>query len=233
MLGLNQELGREMLWREYPASLAATFFRNFWSTDDGSPTPQYNDIEAIQKWIGLKADDRLAKGNASQVVLTMRGDLLRKFPNTIIFAASMRRMGQAGKLQFDTEGSFKFPKFRAELPPDLQFIGFDLTVSDIMRNPDNPQGKAWYFIIMEPIGEPHFGLDSVFRPDNPNLLVRNDLAWEHMGNAPFLSAAQKPSVALTDIDKNLWGKDAATMAEFLFQQPFALLIKATDLLLTS
>ena len=234
MLGLNQELGREMLWREYPASLAATFFRNFWTTDDGSPTPQYNDIEAIQKWIGLKAEDRLAKGNASQVVLTMRGDLLRKFPNTIIFAASMKRVGgQGGKLKFDTEGSFKFPKFRAELPPDLQFIGFDLTVEEIKRVDPSPQGRAWYFIIMEPVGEPHFGLDSVFRPDTPNQLVRNDLAWEHVPNAAFLSAAQKPNVTLTDIDKNLWGKDAATMANFLFQQPFALIIKATDLLSTS
>ena len=235
MLGLNQELGREMLWREYPASLAATFFRNFWTTDDGSPTPQYNDIEAIQKWIGLKADNRLAKGNTSQLVLTMRGDLLRKFPNTIIFAASMKRVGgPAGKLQFDTEGSpFKFPKFRAELPPDLQFIGFDLTVEEIKRVHPSPQDRAWYFIIMEPVGEPHFGLDSVFRPDNPNLLVRNDLAWEHVPNAAFLSAAQKPNVALADIDKNLWGKDAATMANFLFQQPFALIIKATDLLSTS
>jgi hypothetical protein len=236
MLGLNQELGREMLWREYPADLTATFFRNFWSTDDGSTAPQYNDIEPVQKWLGQRASDRQTKGKAAKLVLTIRGDLLKKFPNTIIFAASMKRgQGGQGKLQLVPGEAFKFPSFRAELPPDLQFIGFDLSVEEILREPPSgggggQQGRAWYFVIMEPVGEPHFGLDSVFRPDNPASLVRNDLAWEHVNNANFITASQKPTLNLTDIDKGTWGKNAAVMAEFLFQQPFAMIVKATDLL---
>ncbi len=224
MLGLNQELGREMLWRGYPADLSTTFFRNFWGTDDGSPTPQYNDIEPIQKWLGTPAPSRKSMGQAAQLVLTLRGDLLRKFPNTVIFAAELKRGGD-DKLQFQANSNFIFPAFRAELPPDLQFIGFNKSVSEIK---DTSSGKQWYFILMEPVGEPRFGLDATFRPNNVATPTRNDLAWEHIGNDAFLTASKKPNLSIADI--NTWGKDASTMAAFLFQQPFATIIKATDLL---
>src|SRR5205823_560094 len=36
MAGLNHELSRELLWREFPASLAGTPFRQFWDVS-GQP----------------------------------------------------------------------------------------------------------------------------------------------------------------------------------------------------
>jgi hypothetical protein len=230
MLGLNQELGREMLWRGYPADSSATFFRNFWSTNDGSLPPLYNDIELIQKWLGATASPRQSSGQAARLVLTLRGDLLRKFPNTVIFAAQLKRSTD-GKLTFNPADSvFRFPVFRAELPPDLQFIGFDLSVSQVLEITSAGGDKQWYFVLMEPVGEPRFGLDASFRPNDKNVFTRNDLAWEHIGDDDFLTAAKKPNLTMADMDKNLWGKDAATMAAFLFQQPFATILKATELL---
>ena len=32
MVGLNHELSRELLWREFPADLQGTFFQRFWDT---------------------------------------------------------------------------------------------------------------------------------------------------------------------------------------------------------
>ena len=37
MVGLNDALSRELLWREFPIGLTATYFRNFWGSA-GSPT---------------------------------------------------------------------------------------------------------------------------------------------------------------------------------------------------
>ena len=32
MVGLNHELSRELLWREFPADLQGTYFQRFWNT---------------------------------------------------------------------------------------------------------------------------------------------------------------------------------------------------------
>src|SRR5262249_41180290 len=38
MVGLNHEMAREMLWREFPADLRQTFFRQFWDKRDTPAT---------------------------------------------------------------------------------------------------------------------------------------------------------------------------------------------------
>ena len=234
MLGVNQEMAHEMLWRLYPADLSATFFRHFWQAADNG----IFDIETIKKWIGLPAPERKpATFDKAQLVLTLRGELLQKFPNTVIFAALVKR-DASGKLTFNTEGSnpgtsggFRFPIFRAELPTDLQFLGFDLTVKDVST--ESPNG-TWYFVIMEPVGEPRFGLDATFQPTNAAVYSRNDLSWEHLKNPnfpEFITESQKPTLAtMPASEKDLWGKNAASMGALLFQQPFAHFIKATDML---
>jgi hypothetical protein len=64
-------------------------------------------------------------GAVSSLVLVIRGELLRRYPNTIIYAAE----AVAG----DTPGTFvpgdneKYPQFGGTLAPDVTFIGFELT----------------------------------------------------------------------------------------------------------
>jgi hypothetical protein len=227
MLGVNQELAHEMLWRSYPADLSATFFRHFWDNIDEN---QF-DIDAIKTWIGVKAPERMSGGaSKARLVLTIRGELLLKFPNTIVFAALATKTAN-GKLSFSTEGVFKLPKFKADVPPDLQFMGFDLTVNDILNPAPNSE---WYFVFMEPVGEPRFGLDATFKPANAAVYSRNDLSWEHLKNPnlpPFITASNKPNMpTMPPAEKNLWGKNAAAMAALLFQQPYAHFVKASDML---
>jgi hypothetical protein len=229
MVGLNHEMGREMLWREFPAELSATYFRNFWSADDvdaSAVSPRYYDIEPIENWLGAPAPSRESTGDEPRLVLTLRGDLLRKFPGTVIFVANLKRDSN-GRLAVGENTDFRFPLFRADLPPDLQFVGFDLLVEQVLETAND---SSWYFVLMEPVGEPRFGLDAVYRPVAADRYDRSDLAWEHLGG-DFLTATQKPNAPnMPDSEKNLWGADAAAMAALLFQQPFAQFIKATDLL---
>jgi hypothetical protein len=245
MLGINQEMGREMLWRQFPADLSVTFFRNFWQSNDGDAVTTNFDLDPIDKWIGTPAPVRKSNGAQAKLVLTLRGELLRKFPNTVILAALLQRDKVTGKLILDAktnESNFKFPAFRADLPPDLQFLGFDLLASDIIKDtvlPVSGNTSSWYFILMEPVGEPRFGLDAEFRPQDaqhPEAYDRNDLSWDHFKNPQlpdFLDAANKPKISgsqKAEDDKSLWGKNSSGIAALLFQQPFAMMVKATDLI---
>src|SRR5262249_27634791 len=74
MVGLNMEMGRELLWRGFPTDQRGTYFRQFW--DGAQP-----DIEPIYQW-----DDKalgsnlLGPGPDENVVLLIRGELLSRYP---------------------------------------------------------------------------------------------------------------------------------------------------------
>ena len=101
MVGLNHEFARKLLWREYPTDQRGSYFRQFW--DVGS----YIDSEGLSgdalkeklydmpELHTLAAD--LGAGRATttalrpaqtgaQAVLVIRGELLKKYPNTMIYA---------------------------------------------------------------------------------------------------------------------------------------------------
>src|SRR5207248_2826469 len=74
-----------------------------------------------------------------------------------------------------------FPMFRAEVEPDIRFFGFDMKPEDA-KGADNPQTATddwgYYFIIQQVPGEPRFGMDIEFEPDDPNKVTWDDLSWD-------------------------------------------------------
>ena len=81
LVGLNTEMGRELLWRDFPADLGATYFDRFW---DASSSPgRAPDIDDLASWgsrpLGVSAADE-------DFVLLVRSELLRRYPDAIIYA---------------------------------------------------------------------------------------------------------------------------------------------------
>ena len=79
LIGLNDELASELLWREYPAVLTDTWITRFWSPSGLGG----NDIEPIADWTTTR---RLgaAAGDADAVVF-IRGDLLVHYPTALVY----------------------------------------------------------------------------------------------------------------------------------------------------
>jgi hypothetical protein len=104
MVGLNHEMGRELLWREYPTDQRGSYFRQFWdvsgiispSSPDGNLTPEekaiFKDITPIHTWdeateeLGTHNNRKTDTKDEAQLVLTIRGDLLKNHPDTLVFA---------------------------------------------------------------------------------------------------------------------------------------------------
>ena len=117
MAGLNHELSRELLWREFPAALTGTAFRQFWDVS-GQPgdAESLADIPPLAEWAGTPLGGHV-RGGGGQLVLLVRGELLRRYPTTTIYAA---RATAAGALDATTRLA---PMFRAALPPDIVLVG--------------------------------------------------------------------------------------------------------------
>jgi hypothetical protein len=101
MAGLSHEMGRELLWRNYPTDRKGTYFRRFWNKGRGpawevpgqgvdvDETPS-KDIEEIHNWdqseLGANAPGAGDSGTEN-VVLLVRGELFRRYPDAVVYAA--------------------------------------------------------------------------------------------------------------------------------------------------
>jgi hypothetical protein len=220
MAGLNHELSRELLWREFPASLAGTAFRQFWDVSGQPGDPEaLADIPPISEWAAAPLGGHL-RGGGGQLVLLIRGELLRRYPTTTIYAA---RATADGALDATTRLA---PMFRGALAPDIVFVGFALSEESALGI--DPAGPGWYFVFEEHPGEPRFGFDEVAAAGVPK--TADALAWAHV---PLTASGHvdvsKPLTGAAALQA-IWGHNAAGTASLTFQQPFRVAMHASRLL---
>jgi len=252
LVGLNHEMGRELLWREYPTDERGSYFRQFWEVkgiirpDTGKTeaqlTEEYKDIKPIHTWSSFSLlgshNNRDTGGDTEQAVLLLRGDLLKRYPNTIIFAQKAIAGDNVDEPVIDLDltaeeyaSEVKFPMYRAELPPDIKLFGFDITIEQARGTELTPgftDNFGWFFIIQEVPGEPRFGMDISFEPGSDGLSW-DDLAWDRLpADTRFIQASVVPNINVPD--KNKWGTDSANMAFVLFQKPSMVAVHAKEML---
>jgi len=172
LVGLNSEMNRELLWRSFPTDQRGTPFRKFWAWTDGGP-----DIGPIHLWPKTNALGTNGRGGpGGQIALLVRGRLLRRYPNTSIFAW---RSKNGALINPPAVTDLKQPVFADVLGSDIVFVGFDLTDADLLA------GDGWFFVLQQQPTEPRFGFDELDPGATlPALGTWSDATWTHTGTAP-------------------------------------------------
>lgn len=258
MVGLNHEFARELLWREYPTDQRGSSFRQFWDVSTVpkpakfEPANQAKQLEAtwrdklydipeIHTWSKTSAlgkhDHRELPGKPQEeeVVLVIRGELLKKYPTAVIYAQkaawvlkpdgtidksvareliTLTTADDADLEDGQVAGSnqkLKTPLYSAKVDPDIYFFGFDLTVEEVQGakgdEPDAADRPGWFFVIKERPGEPRFGLD-IDKEDN-ELNGWNELSWKHVTivNGTLDVGGSAPNVTLVTPTKDIGESD--------------------------
>jgi len=254
LVGLNHEIAREMVWREFPTDRRGTCFQSFWGVTIPDPLPPHApqrqpEIEQIaaQSWSGgmLGEHKPAAAGVDAPLVLVIRGDLLRRYPGTIVFAVPSDQRGGADF----TSPNIKQPVFGGPLGDEYRFLGFDLDAA-------TARSERWWFVFAEQPTEPRFGLrlgpntwdtalpyqppqqpDSNMPEEIRKAAAWNDAAWSNAVNhAEFVAGrhapAQAPNLVLNDkqLDPAAWGTFAADNARICFRQPVRASVSALSML---
>jgi hypothetical protein len=186
MVGLNHEMGRELLWNGYPTDRRGTYFRQFWdssgvvSSGPEPPDPEdVMDIKLLNDWkTGDLGDNsaRKLKVKKENLVLLIRGELLKRYPNTMIYAAKAVWSGSSKEIDLTVE---EHPIFSGTLRPDISFFGFNLTKEQAL----GVMGDAgWFFILQEQPSEPRFGLD-VALSFGQKVKCWQNISWGHLVNS--------------------------------------------------
>ncbi len=223
MVGLNAEMGRELLWRGYPTDQRGTYFQHFWDTAGAEP---HADIPPVDQWGNRALGDTAVGAGADKLILLIRGELLRRYPGTAIYAVKAVRDGSGNRTLSSKPEDEAHPIFRGSMDPDVTFLGFNLTREDVTA------GDGSYFVLQEQPSEPRFGLDD--DPAVPTLKTWNDLNWGHLApnDEPYV-AVKKSALVPSDAGqaaKAKWGRNSAHMAYITKQLPSRVAIHASELL---
>jgi hypothetical protein len=244
MTGLNHEMARELQWNEYPTDMRGTYFRQFWDSagSEGDPA-QMLDIIPLTAWtpqsqLGMHPV-RIPPPGGQHLVLLIRGELFRRYPNTQVYAVKAK-IGLAGQHELTDEELL--PVFSGRIPPDVTFFGFTLTPTEVRGDeaPESPN-QGWFFVLQEHPTEPRFGMDvPVSFGGQPALW--SDLSWGNLA----LGDAELSQIRYIDLTTTLpdtsmvnptggahWhvaeGARASDLAFITLQQPMRVAVHGSDM----
>lgn len=83
LAGMNTEMGRELLWREYPTDERGSYFRKFWDQVElpSDFSKGYFDVKYLHNWnkrLGANHED----GKGQLVVFIIKSELMMQYPQT-------------------------------------------------------------------------------------------------------------------------------------------------------
>jgi hypothetical protein len=209
MVGLNFEMGRELLWRGYPTDQRGTYFDRFWDSRAAGGDP---DVFPLHGWKERPLGDPRTAPSGDRFVMLLRSALLRRYPSAVIYAAKAITINRRVRKPSGKPEDEKHPAFRGSLQPDVTFFGFDLSVDEVIGG--HPGAEHGYFIVIqEQPTEPRFGVD-VGTPT---------------GEGTHIKVSNGPPPG-TPLSGRTWGQNGAHMAGILRQQPVRIAIHASQFL---
>lgn len=140
LVGLSDEMGRELFWRGYPTDRRGTYFRHFW-TRSASELKQ-----PIHRFsVGGLADQVSLGSGDGRAAIIVKSELVRRFPDLII--AAVRNQGaDDDHPEFEGGGGggqITAPVLFADLlAPDTAVVGLDLSVPELEQ-------PGWWILVSE------------------------------------------------------------------------------------
>lgn len=258
MLGLNYEMGRELMWRGFPTDQRGTYFSFFWGYNDSIQNlivdneseqifnlDNYRDIEDIHKWritpnlitspLKKLGTNSARTAGPSLLVLTIRGELLRKYPGTVIYLQKAKFL-DTNQPRESIEGTEVYPVFSGKVEPDIYLLGFPIDAATIRGTGYGANKDPGYFVVFqERSTEVRFGADEASLVSPPSIVSWDDLSWGNLKANPSLDGFIDVDRTITVSDANNpdkvdWNWNSATVAYALHQSPVKLNVHAEGLI---
>lgn len=239
MVGLNHEMVRELVWREFPTDMRGTTFNFFWEPAVVEEPPQ--DIPDLHLWENPLGANKADAQTGNNLVLVLKSDLVRRYPQTIMFAikaaAEMTPPEWEEVFGAINSGSTSNQEFQVILPTFFGNLGEDTLVLGLPFTEEEARTGAYYFVFMQHPSLPRFGVDcsretAFTKWDDltlSDLVVNLDSGWI---DAQILDSQEAIDYNLTARAHGLpcWGSDAAAIAWITYQKPVRIVVPLVILL---
>lgn len=254
LVGLNHEMNRELLWREFPTDQRGTVFSYFWDparletvkevdkkknlkfkkSKNGVTTTYVapTDIDEIHTWkksLGSNKSSNVAEEEEGEanLVLVIKGDVIRRYPDIIVYAIKCINSVVTTLSEYKQSRKVLIePLFRARLGKDIGIWGFPLSVEDLTAASES---DTHFFVLQEQQDLPVFGFD--LTQSQSDLNYRNQVPETWLGDGQILdslSANEYIEDFNTTINNSL--NNSASIAAYTLQLPVRIVINVKALL---
>jgi hypothetical protein len=184
------------------------------------------DIEPLDGWTRALGANRQGDQDADGLtIVVVKGELLRRYPATIITAEHGTWETEDRVTTFTNDGRFAKELFRGFLEPDVTYVALGVSADTLLEYDRDHPYDCWYLSFRQPLDEPRFGLDASdpTQANQPNRENDPDnWSWAGLPGPPGQRHLTPASVFAAD--------NSAKVATRLFQRPFRLLLRARDYL---
>lgn len=151
LCGMNTEMGRELLWREYPTDQRGSYFRKFWDSETSANNilnDNYFDVGMLHTWNGHLGENS-AQGKGSLLIFAIKGNLIQQFPDTQVYLHKAAKLFSTKNEdeKHDREDWFSkdanaevYPVMQAYLRDDLYIVGFNKMFDEVLGIPPDDSG---------------------------------------------------------------------------------------------
>ena len=118
LMGMNTEMGQELLWREYPTDQRGSYFRKFWDQEDLPDKGQldkYYDVKRLHQWKGCLGQNHMV-GKNEMLVFVIRGELMQSYPSASVYLS--KKVGGLPKKELT-------PCMSSWLTDEILLVGFN------------------------------------------------------------------------------------------------------------
>lgn len=151
-IGLNTQTLAELRWRNVPIISRCTPLRMFWGRTNIAHTERLDDITGIHSWdsnTSLGSADHIQSDSGKHLVLVMRTDIFRRYPNTLVSSikAKLDINGEpdfSGSAEPTGDEDRLTPIFEGNVTEDVNFFGFPISPEET--------DKYWFVIEEAPPG---------------------------------------------------------------------------------
>ena len=156
LCGMNTEMGRELLWREYPTDQRGSYFRKFWdseTTAEDIHKGNFFDIKPLHTWTTGKLGSHHEESKTGLMLFLIKGNLMKQYPSTQVFlhkaTVTYNADTQTDTLAFvdssvAEELRIKKPVIQAYMREDIYIVGFKIKFDRAVGNPK--WGDYGYFL---------------------------------------------------------------------------------------
>jgi hypothetical protein len=155
LCGMNTEMGRELLWREYPTDQRGSYFRKFWDSEtsvEDIRNDNFFDVKPLHTWTG-KIGENHAAAKADLLLFVIKGRLMRQYPMTKVYLhkavldkKSKKRLAFSDTATVAGKGII-LPVSEAFLRDDIYVVGFKAKFDDLLGDPS--KGDYGYMLTFE------------------------------------------------------------------------------------
>lgn len=226
MAGANHEMRRELVWRGYPDARRQTVLRSFWRAGAEEFAP-------IEDWPSLHDLGRIGRRamRGGLILLLVRGDLIRRFPNLRVRMVRARiRGGIRGPASPALEPNIVVPVDAATRLYGFEDRRLDAAAAIGDRTTRN---AGWYVVFEQSRRDSRFGLQA--EPDKGPVRSWDDLSWPDVSGTAdgqrsgFIDVGTPQGLgAIEDVAE--WGRNGADFARILLRRPYRLFVHAESLL---